>query len=142
MRRNVVRTIAVLAVFGAVSVAQPASAQYGSPRGHRPPHTQPYPGYPAPRGYGYNDPAFEHGYTDGYDKGLDDARDRDAYDPIRHRWYRSGDRGYGGWSGQRYYYRNNYRQGFRDGYDRGYRDGRSYRGNRRGGGWFEFGWRF
>lgn len=143
MHRNVVRTIAVLAVFGTVSFARPASAQYGPPRGSRPPPARPYPGYPQPYGYGYNDPAFERGHADGYEKGFDDARTRRAYDAIRHRQYRSGDHGYGGWYGPRDYYRNYYRQGFRNGYERGYRDGRSSRGSRwQGGGWFGFGWRF
>ncbi len=145
MHRNVVRTVAVLAVFGTVSFARQALAQYASPRGSHPPQSRPYSGYPQPQPYGYNysDPAFERGYADGYEKGLDAARDRDPYDPIRHRWYRSGDRGYGGWYGPRGHYRNTYRLGFRDGYEHGYRDGRVYRGNRgRIGGWFGFGWRF
>src|SRR4051812_34481292 len=40
------------------------------------------------------DVAFNNGHGDGYEKGLDDARDRRNFDPTRHKWYRSGDRNY------------------------------------------------
>ena len=36
-----------------------------------------------------NDVAFDNGYADGYEKGLDDARDGRSADPTRHGWYRS-----------------------------------------------------
>ena len=32
--------------------------------------------------------------NDGYEKGREDARDRDSYDPLRHKWYREGDHDY------------------------------------------------
>jgi flagellar biosynthesis/type III secretory pathway protein FliH len=80
-----------------------------------------YPGQPG-SGYGYS-PAYANGSRDGYEKGLEDARDRDSYDPLRHRWYRSGDRNYRSEYGSRERYRNEYRQGFQEGYDRGYRGG-------------------
>ncbi len=82
-----------------------------------------YPGdYRSPGGgYRYN-PAYEAGIRDGYEKGREDARDRDSYDPLRHSWYRSGDRDYRREYGAREQYRDLYRQAFREGYDRGYRE--------------------
>lgn len=81
-------------------------------------------GYPCPRGgYGYGDLAFENGFNDGYEQGIEDGRDRDRYDPLRHRRFRSADRGYEGWYGSRDAYKIRYRDGFREGYERGYRDG-------------------
>lgn len=79
-------------------------------------------GYPGDRGYGYN-PTYANGVRDGYEKGLEDARDRDSYDPLRHGWYRSGDRHYRREYGSKTQYRDLYRQAFREGYDRGYREG-------------------
>jgi hypothetical protein len=79
----------------------------------------------APRGY--QEPAAARGYSDGYEKGLDDGRDRDRYDPVRHGDYRSGDEGYYREYGSRDAYRNNYRAGFRQGYEDGYRDGAARR---------------
>jgi hypothetical protein len=78
--------------------------------------------YPGRPGYGYS-PAFSNGSRDGYEKGLEDARDRDAYDPQRHGWYRSGDRSYRNEYGSRERYRDEYRRAFLEGYDRGYREG-------------------
>ena len=75
----------------------------------------------------FNDAGFENGYADGYEKGLDDGRDNRAYDPVRHRWYRDGDRRYDSRYGSRARYANVYRNGFREGYDAGYRDARAYR---------------
>lgn len=72
---------------------------------------------------GYGEPAYARGYADGYRRGLSDARDRDRYDPVRHRDYRSADHGYDRAYGSREIYRNNYRAGFRQGYEDGYRDG-------------------
>jgi flagellar biosynthesis/type III secretory pathway protein FliH len=72
---------------------------------------------------GYQEPAFARGYSDGFEKGLDDGRDRDRYDPVGHNAYREGDEGYYGQYGSRDVYRNNYRSGFRSGYEDGYRDG-------------------
>ena len=66
--------------------------------------------YPYPNGYpgGYPSSgrypgsglgiARDHGFNDGYDKGLEDGRDRDRFDPTRHGWYRSGSRGFRGQS--------------------------------------------
>jgi flagellar biosynthesis/type III secretory pathway protein FliH len=87
-------------------------------------------GYPGQGGYGYpgggygygNSPAFSNGARDGYEKGREDARDRDPYDPRRHKWYRDGDRDYRSSYGPRQRYEDVYRQGFREGYDRGYRE--------------------
>ncbi len=69
------------------------------------------------------EPASARGYSDGYQRGLDDGRDRDRYDPVGHGNYRSGDTGYYRDYGPREAYRNNYRAGFRQGYENGYRDG-------------------
>ena len=78
----------------------------------------------APRGSrGYQEPAYARGYSDGFDKGLDDVRDRDRYDPVRHGDYREADQGYNGSYGSKDAYKNNYRAGFRQGYEDGYRDG-------------------
>lgn len=85
----------------------------------------PYPNrYPGERGggYGYERVPFDNGFKDGYEKGREDARDRDAYDPLRHARYRSGDHGYDRRYGTREEYKDIYREGFRAGYDEGYRD--------------------
>lgn len=79
-------------------------------------------GYPGQGGYGYAGPAYSNGVNDGYEKGREDARDRDSYDVRRHKWYREGDRHYRSSYGPRQQYENLYRQGFREGYDRGYRE--------------------
>jgi hypothetical protein len=71
----------------------------------------------------YQEPAAARGYSDGYDKGLDDGRDRDRYDPVSHKDYRNGEVGYDTDYGTRDAYRNNYRAGFRQGYEDGYRHG-------------------
>jgi flagellar biosynthesis/type III secretory pathway protein FliH len=76
---------------------------------------------------GVREPAFARGYSDGWEKGLDDGRDRDRYDPVRHGDYRSADEGYTRAYGSKDAYRNNYRAGFRQGYEDGYRDGRRRR---------------
>ncbi|HXH23845.1 MAG TPA: hypothetical protein VNI78_01275 [Vicinamibacterales bacterium] len=70
--------------------------------------------------------AFDNGYADGYEKGLDDGRDGRTYDPTRHRWYRDGDRHYDSDYGSRAAYVNDYREGFRAGYEAGYADGDRY----------------
>lgn len=72
---------------------------------------------------GYEDPAFARGYSDGVERGLDDGRDRDRYDPVRHRDYRDADDGYYREYGPKQAWENNYRAGFRQGYEEGYRDG-------------------
>jgi hypothetical protein len=71
---------------------------------------------------GYQEPAFARGYSDGWEQGLEDARDRDRYDPVRHGDYRSADQGYQRSYGSKDAYKNNYRSGFRQGYENGYRD--------------------
>ena len=83
--------------------------------------------------------AYDYGSNDGYDHGLRDGRDRNKYDPVRHRDYRSADRGYDGRLGSREQYRIVYRDGFRDGYDRGYRDGQD---SSRNGGRIRLPWPF
>ena len=69
----------------------------------------------------YQEPASARGYSDGYEKGLDDGHDRDRYDPVRHSDYRQADQGYYGDYGSKDAYKNNYRAGFRQGYEDGYR---------------------
>ena len=76
---------------------------------------------------GYQDPAFARGYSDGWEHGAKDQRDRDRYDPVGHGDYRDGDEGYSKSYGSRDAYKNNYRTGFRQGYDEGYRNGARYR---------------
>jgi hypothetical protein len=78
-----------------------------------------------------NHPAFDNGYADGYERGLDDGRDRREFDPTRHGWYRSADRNYDPSYGTRAAYANIYRDGFRSGYEAGYADGERY-GDRSG----------
>ena len=76
-----------------------------------------------PRQRTIGEPAFARGYSDGWDRGLGDGRDRRRYDPVRHGDYRSADDGYTREYGSKDAYRNNYRAGFRQGYEDGYRDG-------------------
>jgi hypothetical protein len=110
--------------------AQPS--QY--PRGRGPHDTRSPRTYP-PRGRARADrfwtAAYDNGFGDGYRRGLDDGRDGDRYDPLRDRRYRSADRGYQRWYGDRPRYKNVYRDGFRAGYEEGYRDGRRDRRSRR-----------
>lgn len=67
----------------------------------------------------YNSVPYDYGYRDGYEKGREDIRDDDSYDPVRHSWYRSGNRGYD----DRYGTRDQYKLVYRDGFEAGYRDG-------------------
>lgn len=60
---------------------------------------------------------------DGYAKGLEDARKNRTFDPVRHSWYRSGDRHYQSRYGPREQYKDVYRRAFQQGYERGYREG-------------------
>lgn len=65
--------------------------------------------------------AFRNGSADGYQKGLDDARDGKYPQPERQKWYRQGDRHYDNHDGiSRDEYKNEYRRGFQDGYRRAY----------------------
>lgn len=92
-----------------------------------------YPDYPSTRqdgrsGYGYSSPGpgYDAGYSDGYEQGLDDADDRDRFDPLRHGRYKSADHGYDRRYGSKDAFKNAYREGFRIGYERGYRDQQRY----------------
>lgn len=76
------------------------------------------------RGGGFLAPAFEAGVSEGYEKGVEDARKRRSFDVLRHKWYREGDRHYERRYGSREQYKDVYREGFKDGYERGYREGR------------------
>lgn len=93
-------------------------APYDPRYGNRGPNGR-YPG-----GYGYYSPALDYGVRDGYEKGIEDARKNRSFDPLRHSWYRSGDRHYDDDYGSRDEYKNLYRRGFQEGYDRGFREGR------------------
>jgi hypothetical protein len=64
---------------------------------------------------------YEIGARDGYQKGREDARDRDRFDPRAQKWYREGDREYNSRYGNREQYKDEYRRGFLAGYERGYR---------------------
>ena len=92
-----------------------------------------YPTYPG-GGYGYYGEAQERGHREGYQKGREDARDNDRYDPRRHNWYRDGDRGYKSRDGSRDQYKRVYRDAFEQGYAQGYRENDRY-GSRNQGGW-------
>jgi hypothetical protein len=82
--------------------------------------------YPGSYGqYGsYRDIASQNGFDDGLEKGAEDARKNRSFDPLRHDWYRSGDRHYESRYGSREQYKDIYREGFRAGYERGFREGR------------------
>ena len=101
------------------------------PRTDRYPDAYPYPGDRSQRGGSF---AFRQGYEDGVAKGREDTRDGDAFDPARHGWYKSANRGYD----SRYGSREQYRQEYRDGFLEGYRA--EYRGtaNRSRPGWWPF----
>jgi hypothetical protein len=79
------------------------------------------------------DIAHGNGFEDGYQRGLDDGRDRDRPDPWRHSRYRNADQGYRRDYGPRSVYQQAYRAAFEQGYEQGYRDSRGSR--RRGGIW-------
>src|SRR5688572_18653815 len=81
---------------------------------------------------GYNSVPYDNGYRDGLEKGREDLQDRDSYDPVRHSWYRSGDRGYNSRYGTRESYKLTYRDGFEAGYEQAYR-GQTGGGVTRGG---------
>ncbi|HXH25068.1 MAG TPA: hypothetical protein VNI78_07455 [Vicinamibacterales bacterium] len=70
-----------------------------------------------------NEPAYARGYDEGRQRGLQDGREGERYDPARHRPYRDAEDGYSENYGSKEAYRNNYRAGFREGYDEGYRQG-------------------
>jgi hypothetical protein len=87
------------------------------PGGNRAPYDPYYTG-----GSRIGDTAYENGYRDGRTKGLEDRRDNDRFDPSRHSWYRSSDRGYITSYGDKTRYRTIYRDGFQAGYERAYYD--------------------
>ena len=94
--------------------------------------TYPSPRYPNGRGgSGYDSVPFDNGYRDGYDKGREDARDNDSFDPVRHSRYRSADRGYNRRYGSKEQYKLVYRDGFETGYAEGYREADGYGRDRR-----------
>ena len=68
---------------------------------------------------------YQNGYRDGLDKGREDARDRDSFDPVRHSRYRSADHGYNSRYGRKDDYKLVYREGFEAGYREAYRNDRS-----------------
>jgi hypothetical protein len=76
--------------------------------------------------YGYNENtlALQTGFNDGYERGLDDGRDRRRNDPFAESRYRDGDHGYNSRYGSREAYKIAYRDAFQQGYERGYSDGR------------------
>ena len=81
--------------------------------------------------YGYNNVPYDNGYRDGLEKGREDALDRDSFDPVRHNWYRSGNRGYNSRYGTREDYKLVYRDGFEAGYQQAYRqNGGNYSSSR------------
>jgi hypothetical protein len=75
----------------------------------------------SPRGV-YRSLAADHGFREGYEKGIEDARRNRRHDPVGHRWYREGDRHYDRRSGSRDQWKDEYRRAFREGYERGYRE--------------------
>ena len=86
-----------------------------------------YPGSGRTRGGGYQSVPFRTGYDDGYEKGREDAQDRDRFDPTRHSRYKSADHEYNRQYGTKDQYRVVYRDGFRSGYEEAYRDFTRYR---------------
>ncbi|MEX2272106.1 MAG: hypothetical protein WD690_11565 [Vicinamibacterales bacterium] len=71
----------------------------------------------------YANPATAAGYNDGYEQGLEDARDGDRFDPIRSKDYREADNDYDRRFGTKAQWQVAYREGFRSGYEQGYRAG-------------------
>ena len=100
-----------------------------------------YPTYPNSGGYGgyggygggYYNEAYDRGMREGAQKGREDAKDGDRYDPRRHNWYRDGDRGYNNRYGSRDQYKVAYRDAFERGYAQGYREYGGRGGNNNGG---------
>jgi len=111
-------------VNGSNGRAVPRQGTYGNVYPDRRP-TGPYYGGGGPY-YGNGGYAYSAGYTnglnDGLEKGREDARKRRSFDPLRHEWYRDGDRHYKREYGPKPQYANIYRDGFDEGYNRGYRE--------------------
>jgi hypothetical protein len=104
---------------------------YGRARGRGPGPNTDYRYPEMGRVYPYNRRAFDQGFNDGYEAGLDDGRDGRQFDPVAESRYRSGDRGYEREYGSRETYKADYRNAFRQGYESGFNDGRRYGTNRR-----------
>jgi hypothetical protein len=81
-----------------------------------------------PGGGQYHQFAYGNGYTDGYEKGIEDGRHWRTFDPERHRRYRNADHRYDRRYGPRFEYQRAYRDGFLAGYQMGYREAGRYRG--------------
>lgn len=101
-----------------------ARAFGGGPRGTYPAYPNQYPAAPRVGNGVYRSPAHEVGYRDGYEAGRNDVRDRERFDPLRSKRYRSGDREYDNRYGSREDYKREYRAAFQQGYDQGYRESR------------------
>jgi len=71
--------------------------------------------------YGVNNVAYDNGYQKGLEKGRNDGRDRDSFDPVRYKEYRNADSGYNSRYGSKDQYKLAYRDGFEAGYSQGYR---------------------
>lgn len=69
----------------------------------------------------YGSVPYRNGYTDGVSKAQEDTRDGDRFDPARHGWYKSANRGYNSRYGSRDQYAQEYRDGFLEGYRYTYR---------------------
>lgn len=81
----------------------------------------PYPGYyAAPRGWGYQDVAFDNGYSYGLRDGMDDLNHHRDFNPDRHDVYQDADKGFHGSYGSRTVYQQNFRQGYYQGYQDGF----------------------
>jgi hypothetical protein len=78
-----------------------------------------------------NDLAYQNGFTDGYEAGMNDGHSNRRFDPVNESRYRSGDRGYKNTYGTRDAYRFTYRDAFREGYEYGYQESVRMAGIRR-----------
>ena len=72
------------------------------------------------RGRTVYDLPSDYGFRDGYEAGVNDARDRHRFDPLGESRYKSGDHGYERTYGSRDEYRARYRTSFREGYEQGF----------------------
>jgi hypothetical protein len=92
-----------------------------------------YETYPNRAGnYSYNRAGYDQGYQDGLEQGRKDARDRNSFDPVRHKEYRNADRGYNNRYGSKDQYKLVYRDGFEAGYQQAYRQNGGRVQNNRG----------
>jgi hypothetical protein len=109
-------------IVGLALMASPSEAQRPNDRNGRQSDRSTVDRDRSARGaYRYNGPARENGFRDGYEKGVEDARDRDRPDPQRHGRYKSASRGYDRDYGSKDRYRSIYRDSFISGYQQGYR---------------------